>query len=331
MKLLRLSGSLIALSILLAACGGGGGGGGSNPPVTTPTTAPGGGGGSPSPSPSASPTSKPTQSPSPKPTQTPSGVPVDKNYALNAGVGPQENPPGTVFYDAGTTAHWTQQSGEPLLSAFGDTSASLGNDANGFQPIDGMSCTDENDNQPGTYAVHSFVAIYYNGTEIQIPSAVGMENPSEPTGPPKFHPNDYYEVEAWQCEYNVHSHDFSGLVHIVDNSQPENLSPQSPLPYAPTLKSFFDVWGITYSANGITIPGQTPNQALSGPVAIYYGTQGTDKDKKGNYLTDSYVQVSDPTKVPMAWHDTVVIVIGNMPVLPDGFMGIPSVSWGVEN
>jgi len=330
MRFLRYSAPLFILCAVLAACGGGGGGGG----VTPPGGGGGGGGGggsTPSPSPTHSTSPTPTSSPTVQPSPSPSGgVPVDKNYALNAGVGPQENPPGTVFYNAGTTAQWTQQNGEPLLSAFGDTSASIGS-GNNFGTIDGMNCTNQNDNNPGTYAVHSFVAIYYNGSEIQVPSAVGMQNPAEPTGPPKFHPNDYYEVEAWNCEYNVHTHDFSGLVHIVDNGQPQNLSPNSPLPYKPTLKSLFDVWGITYSPNGITIPGQTPNATLSGPVTIYAGTQGTDKDKNGNYLTDAYSQVSDPSQVSLAFHDTIVIVIGNLPQLPDGFVGIPSVSWGVEN
>lgn len=335
MKLLRLSGSLIALSILLAACGGGGGGGGSSPPVTTPTTAPGGGGGS---TPTPSPTNKPTQSPSPTPTQTPSGVPVDKNYALNADEGPQVN--GNVgWYQGGTTALWSQSPNEPPVGAFGDTTAGASS-GNGFGQMDGMSCTNtqEPSQNPDSYSVHSFVTIYYNGTELAIPSGVAMQNPTEPIAPsknaPNGHPNDYWEIEQSQCEYNVHTHDFSGLIHIEDQNvtspNPDTFkTPTSPLPYSPTLQSYLDLWGVQLTPTGITIPGN-PGGNLSGAVAIYYGTQGTDKDQKGNYLTDSYVQVSSPSAVPLAWHDTTIIVIGKLPTLPDGKTALPSVSWGVE-
>src|SRR5579885_2176763 len=314
MRFLRYSAPLFILCAVLAACGGGGGGGGVTPPGGGGG---GGGGGGSTPSPAHS--SSPSPTPTVTPTATPSGgVPVDKYFALNAGVGPQANPPpqnNQIWYNVGTTAHWTTPPNNPSVTAFGDTSATNANDANGFTSVDGQLCTAQNDNAGG-YAVHSFVAIYYNNNgnwqELQLPSGIGMQNPQEPiaypTSPPQT--SDYFQIQNWQCEYPVHTHDFSGLVHIVRNDKPQDqpLSPLSDFGY--NLQNLFDIWGITYdAANGLTIPAGDGNPAitLAGPVSIYYGTQGNDKDQKNNYLTDSYQLLSGPlapSNVPLAWHDT---------------------------
>ncbi|HLI95318.1 MAG TPA: hypothetical protein VKT72_04425 [Candidatus Baltobacteraceae bacterium] len=85
------------------------------------------------------------------------------------------------------------------------------------------------------------LGIYHNGKELAIPTALGMQGPVEPTKPtpnaPNGHPNDNYEVEASSCEYNVHTHDYSGLIHIEDTSVAQSTAPTSPLSYAPTLQS----------------------------------------------------------------------------------------------
>lgn len=328
MKFLRLCIPLLAISAMLAACGGGGGGG-STPPVTTPTTNPGGGG-NPSPSPTAKPTTTPT-SPTPSPSPGPSSVPVDKNFAINASEGPLVN--GNVgWYLAGTTALWPQSPGEPPVGAFGDTTSGA-NSGNGFGTMDGMSCsaTTEPAPNPTTYSVHSFVGIYYNGTEEALPSGLAMNNPTEPTAPsknaPGGHPNDFWEIEQQTCEYNIHTHDFSGLVHIEDVNYSQSNSPTSPLSYNPTLQSLLDVWGVKLSATGLTIPGGTN---LTGPVAIYTGVQGNDKGPHGGPLVDSYTQVTSPSQVPLAFHNSTWIVIGNMPKQQDGTVALPEVEWNVE-
>ena len=331
MKFLRLSASLLTISVLLAACGGGGGGG---TPIPNP---PGGGGGGGGATPTPAPTSKPTPTPAPSggptPTPGPSSVPVDKNFALNAAEGPQVN--GTVgWYTAGTTAQWSQQNGEPPVGAFGDTSAGA-SATNGFGPMDGMSCaqTAEPANPPTTYSVHSFVGIYYNGTEYAIPSGVAMNNPTEPIAPtknaPQGHPNDYWEIEQSTCEYNVHTHDFSGLVHIEDVNYTQSTSTTSPLSYSPSLQSFLDLWGVSLTSAGLAVPGGT---SLTGPVAVYTGVQGSDVGPHGGHLVDAYTQVpvTSLSSIPLAYHNTTWIVIGGIPKLPDGTVALPSVEWEVE-
>ncbi len=291
MKFLRLCIPLLAISAVLAACGGGGGG--STPPVTGPTTQPGGGGSSsPSPTPTVKPTNTPT--PTPTPTATPSGgVPVDKGLAINAQEGPQVN--GSVgWYLAGTTALWAQRNGQPPVAAFGDTIQGA-SAKTGFKTMDKMPCTPtvEPAQNPGTYSVHSFVGIYYNGTEESLPSGIAMKNPTEPMAPsnnaPGGHPNDLYEIEQQDCEYNIHTHDFSGLVHIEDVNYSQSTSTTSPLSYSPSVQSLLDIWGVTLSATGLTVPGGTN---LTGPVAIYTGVQGNDIGPHGGHLVDSYTQVS---------------------------------------
>ncbi len=190
------------------------------------------------------------------------------------------NPPGgnEAWYTSGLTASWTNTAG--------DTSAGA-NATNGFPLMDGMSCTAtvEPAASQSTYSVHSFVGIYYNGTQETLPQAIGMNTPTEPKA--SGHPNDNYEVETQTCEYNVHTHDYSGLVHIEDVNANQSTSTTSPLSYKPTLKSFLDLWGVQLSSSGLAIPGQS---TLTGPVAVYYGYQGTDVGPKGGFVTDSYTK-----------------------------------------
>lgn len=196
--------------------------------------------------------------------------------------------------------------------------------------MDGMSCasTVEPAASQTTYSVHAFVGIYYNGTELALPQAIGMNNPTEPIA--SGHPNDNYEVETQTCEYNIHTHDYSGLVHIEDVNASQSQSTTSPLSYSPTLKSLLDIWGVTLSANGLTVPGQT---TLSGPVAVYVGNQGSNLGPNGGHVTDSYTKAAktDGSDVGLAWHTTVWIVIGNgFPSQPTSDVGLPKVEWRVQ-
>ena len=295
----------------LAACGGGGGGG------VTPPSDPGG-----PPPPSSTPTPVPTATPIPTPTPSPTAVPVSKSLAINAAPGPQIN--GKVdWYSAGVTVSWTPNPGS--VGQNGDTSAGASAN-NGFPTIDGTSCTQTQEPAPttNTYAVHSFVGIYYNGTELALPQAIGMKNPAEPSTFP--HPNDNYEVESEECEYNIHTHDYGGTVHIEDQRYPQSTSTTSTLPYAPTLQTLLDIWGVQLTPAGL-VAGTT---TLSGPVAIYYGTpSATDTGPHGGHLTDSYVQASSASAVPLAFHDTIWIVIGAMPA-PNGVTGLPTVEWRIS-
>jgi len=250
-------------------------------------------------------------------------------YTEQAQIGPQVNPPGgnQGWYTSGVTVAWTPSPG--VFGQNGDTSAGA-NAAQGFAAIDGTTCTPtiEPAPNPNTYSQHAFIGIYYNGTQEDLPQALGMKNPTEPKV--SGHPNDNYEVEAEDCEYNLHTHDYSGLVHIEDVNAQQSRSTTSPLPYSPTLKTLLDIWGVQLSANGLAIPGQA---TLSGPVAVYFGNQGSDIGPRGGQVTDSYQKAAktDGSDVGLAYHTTVWIVIGNMPHQPTNDVGLPKVEWRISN
>ena len=303
MKLLRLSAPLLVFAAMLAACGGGGGGGSTPPAAPGPSSNPGGGG-----NPTSSPSSAPTTAPTTAPTSGPGGVPVNTGLTITA----EEDwgPNGQLWYTSGTSS-WANTAGIDSAGPSGGA-------------VDGMNCTQttEGTQFPQTaYSQHMFVGIYANGNEMALPQALGMMTPVAPTqGTPK-HPNNFYEVEQNQCEYNVHTHDYSGLVHIEDVNLPQNTSPTYAPSYA-TLQTLLDMWSAQLTSSGLT----AGSNSLSGNVAVYVGTP-TTKDGSGNDMVVSYTQATGgASSVMLAHHNAVWIVIGN---LPSG--GLPQVKFVVEN
>lgn len=217
MKLLRISGSLLAFSLTaaLAACGGGGGGGG-----TTPPTNPGG-----PPPPTSTPTAPPTSTP------PPAGLTVSS----------------TVYtaYDSTSNHSWgtdnwqtngVTNSGD---AGDGDTTSNVGTG----QTTDGLSAcalSGESQMTSSNYHVHSFVGIYVNGAAYAVPDAIGMANPA--SGEP---------ILDFSCAYAIHTHADSGLIHVEDPTLPSNAA--APAQY--NLQTLFDIWGQSISAlpiNGVS-------------------------------------------------------------------------------
>lgn len=232
MKLLRISASLLALTMVsaLAACGGGGGGG-----STVPN--PGGGGNGPTPAPTATPTTAPTNSPTATP--PPSGLTVSSTEY--------------VAYDSSAAHSWGQDGWQtngvtdPSDKADGD-SASGGTGSN---TVDGVSCSLPNGEASGAYYhVHVFVGIYVNGTPYAMPDALGMLNPA--AGDP---------ILKFQCAYNIHSHADSGIVHVEDPSIPATAA--APAQY--NLQTLFDIWGQSLSSIGISGASGAPTIYVGTP------------------------------------------------------------------
>jgi hypothetical protein len=321
MKSFRISASILTLAALslLAACGGGGGGGGT-PPI-------GGGGGGPTPTPHAS--STPTVTPTPTATSTPTGsVAVNTGYTITA----EENfgPYGALWYTSGT-ASWSNTAG--------DTAASAANVANG-NAADSMTCanTVEGATFPQTaYSQHSFVGIFDStGTQQALPQALGMVNPVAPTAGTPSHPSNTYEVEQYQCEYQVHTHDYSGLVHIEDVNLPQDTSLQYAPSYA-TLQALLDLWGASLSSNGLT----AGSNSLSGAVTIYVGSPSS-KATCGNAMCDlvnSYsVYNGSAGSLLLKRHQAAWIVVGttaaNIPAKSGQsppIKGLPQVEFVLQN
>lgn len=204
------------------------------------------------------------------------------------------------WYTTGTDS-WSKNSGNTKTAP---TGAALAN---------GATCANVSEGSQfpaGKFTQHAFVGIYYNGTEEAVTQAAGMVAPQPPTTPappdwPNGHPNNTYAVELSKCRYNVHTHDYSGLVHIEDTTLAQS---QTTMPSYATLKTLFDVWGASITGSGINAGGNV----LSGPVKLYTGLP-TAKNN-GNDLVKSYTLFSGTAgSLHFAKHMAVWIVIGSLP------------------
>jgi hypothetical protein len=87
------------------------------------------------------------------------------------------------------------------------------------QPVDGIPCQPE----MAQVHVHTHLAIFYDGKQVQVPGFVGMvPQPTNPQG---------------GCLYWLHTHGPDGIIHI------EAASADNPNGGHYTLGNFFDIWG----------------------------------------------------------------------------------------
>ncbi|MFN2449882.1 MAG: hypothetical protein ABR508_08900 [Candidatus Baltobacteraceae bacterium] len=292
MKIFRVSASVLTFTALslLAACGGGGGGGGG--------FTPGGGGPTATPTPGGGPTATPTPASTPGSVGTSSQVlKAEENFT---------NPDMASWYTSGS-ASWSAHAGDTTSGNNGD----------------GDTCdTTMTSDATGTYFhSHSFVGIYFNGTEMGLPSAIGIENSVEPTKGTPAHPSDNYEVENGSCMFHVHTHDFSGLVHVEVPQQSFDPSYNN-LPSYANLQTLLDVWGAQLTSSGLV----AGSNSLTGATTIYTGLSST-KDASGNDLVNSYTPViGSAASVALRHHEAIWIVIGTPPVA-----GLPQVTFVITN
>jgi hypothetical protein len=202
----------------------------------------------------------------------------------------------TSWYAGGTTA-WSSNSG--------DTSAG----GNGSNTIDGVSCSQMSEPASGKLHVHAFVGLYVNGSEEALPSAVGMKNPAQPATASQ-------SVQSASCFYHLHTHDYSGLVHIEDDTVAQN-NAIGPTSYA-KLKTLFDIWGEPINANTVA--------TASGSVAIYIGTPSAPTASNGAEIVHTYAPFNgDLTTIKLGHHQAIWIVVGTPPA------ALPQVLFGIES
>lgn len=103
------------------------------------------------------------------------------------------------------------------------------------QPVDGISCAGM---EYATLHVHSHLAIFNNGTQVQLPRLLGGTATS--TG---------------GCLYWIHTHDASGIIHI----ESPVLAPEGQSGF--TLGNVFDIWGQPLSTTDVA--------GITGPVTAY--------------------------------------------------------------
>ena len=147
----------------------------------------------------------------PTPAPVPSGQPTKAPIQLADGT-----PLGKAFFKASKGGSDTPQGGHG-------------------QTVDGIACAGM---EYATLHVHSHVAIFNNGVQIQVPQLIG--GTATPTG---------------GCLYWIHTHDASGIIHI----ESPVLAPEGQSGF--TLGNLFDIWGQ---------PLTTTNLAgIKGPVSAY--------------------------------------------------------------
>ncbi|HVN69593.1 MAG TPA: hypothetical protein VMU38_08110 [Candidatus Binatia bacterium] len=114
------------------------------------------------------------------------------------------------------------------------------------QTVDGIECGAQ---EYATLHVHTHLALFYNGKQMQIPEYIG------------FAPN-----LAGGCLYWIHTHDGSGIIHI----EAPDISPPQGGPY--TLGMLFDIWGQPLERDGVA--------GLIGPVTVYLNGTKYDGDMR---------------------------------------------------
>jgi hypothetical protein len=112
------------------------------------------------------------------------------------------------------------------------------------QTVDGIACGSQ---EYTTLHVHTHVALFYNGKQMQIPQYIG------------FAPN-----LAGGCLYWIHTHDASGIIHL----EAPDVNPPQGGPF--TLGMLFDIWGQPLERNDVA--------GLVGPVTAYVNGATYDGD-----------------------------------------------------
>jgi hypothetical protein len=115
------------------------------------------------------------------------------------------------------------------------------------QPIDGITCLSQ---EGQSLHIHSHVALFDYGKQIQIPRLIGFTaNPTLPGG---------------GCLYWIHTHDSSGIVHV------ETPEVQAPGGGRYTLGMLFDIWGEPLRSDNVA--------GFKGPVTVYVNGAKYDGD-----------------------------------------------------
>jgi hypothetical protein len=132
--------------------------------------------------------------------------------------------------------------GKPLIK----TGKVLADTAQGGQgqTIDGISCGGM---EYGTLHIHAHLAIFYHGTQAQVPRLIGGASMA-PQG----------------CLYWLHTHGQDGIIHV----ESPVLAPEGSAGF--DLGMFFDIWGEQLTRNNVA--------GLHGPVIAYVNGSLYDGD-----------------------------------------------------
>lgn len=150
------------------------------------------------------------------------------------------------------------------------------------------------------YHIHVFIGLVVNGTEYALPRGIGVADPVNPNNPAINY--------ATQCFYFTHTHDSTGVLHIEDYNNGQLESPPRTSHY--TMKTVFDVWGITVNSTQF---GQFP-----GPVRVYTtGPVYRGDSNNGNVTVDKLSWYNgDPNTIPLYSHEVIWFFVGDPSTYP---------------
>lgn len=165
---------------------------------------------------------------------------------------------------------------------FGDTSTG-GNGPSG-STIDGIPCAISMSNNNH---IHVHVGFLVNGEQWSTPEAIGM---FQPIGAPSAF------VNSATCFYYIHTHDWSGNVHVE--------SPDVGATF--TLGQFLDIWGMTLPELQAALGG--------GNMYVYVG-QGSSGHGADNTVSAYTAFNGDPRTITFTSHMAIWFAV-NSTVLP---------------
>ena len=210
---------------------------------------------------------QPGQTPAPTSPPTPTPAPPGPSSKT------LETTPGAVI---GTANAFTPHVGDTSTGGQGQT-------------VDNVTCDPTMSNN---YHVHFYLGVFVNGKQMATPTGIGMKNPGTP--------DSRGFLNSASCFYHIHTHDASGLVHVEDPN-PNNL-PVTATMY--TLKTMFDIWGITVNSNQFG--------PFTGPVRVFTSGQVYRGDSNGGNVpaSDLTFYGTDPTNIPIYSYEVVFVEVG---------------------
>lgn len=175
------------------------------------------------------------------------------------------------------------------------------------------------DGHGGTgYHVHTFLGIFFNGSEVALPDGVGFADP-EADGQFPGTPMNWTQY-ATMCYYETHVHDGSGLIHQESATPP--MGDQLGTKY--TLGDFLAVWGITISPTNLGPLNGGVTIYTSGQAAFRAGCVAGNCRVTSNHYT---LYMGDPSVIGLYSHEVIwILVDGGGKANPRG-SSLPNVSY----
>ena len=192
----------------------------------------------------------PGPAPSPAPTPIPTPAPTPAPTPTPAPPPSDPTPPTDIVLEPGYSEFpATLTTSKPHWPAWSHT---------GTAAVDGVGCAPS-----VVYHVHALLSIYQDRQRLALPDSIGRGS---------------------GCNYEMHTHDGSGVMHIETN-----------MSKVFTLGQFFALWGQTLSASAVA--------GLPGAPTFYI----IDREKVKRYT-------GDPAAITLDAHREIVIVTGTPPV-----------------